>query len=197
MNKFLIKYSFVLFLSSFSITVTAQATRRIVKDFDFDLKKDTISINSDMRTLECSLSTQHYKKIISKTIRHLNFGNMLVATKKGFEFWNDYGRSGFINVFEYNKTDKKMQLVGMKRTDYELSGTYPGKNGGKSSVDLLTNKYSAQFNVVRNNKIVKLPLITGMMVFPKTYLQTFSDDINFSYEEKCVAIYNSYQLKNK
>ncbi|MDQ0640956.1 hypothetical protein QF042_004521 [Pedobacter sp. W3I1] len=61
----------------------------------------------------------------------------------------------------------------------------------------MTNKYSSQFNVVRNNKIVKLPLITATMVFPKTYLQTLGDDINFSYEAKCVAIYNSYQLKNK
>ncbi|CAH0168411.1 hypothetical protein SRABI27_00951 [Pedobacter sp. Bi27] len=191
------RYIFALFLSGFSISVTAQATRRIVKDFDFDLKKDTISVNSDMRTLECSLSTQQYKKIVSKTITRLNFGNMLVATKKGFEFWNDYGRSGFISVFEYNKTAKKMRLVKMKRTDYELNGTYSGENGGNSSVDLLTNKYSAHFNVVRNNKIVKLPLITGTMVFPKTYLQTFGDDINFSYEAKCVAIYNSYQLKDK
>jgi hypothetical protein len=55
----------------------------------------------------------------------------------------------------------------------------------------------AQFNVVRNNKIVKLPVITAEMVFPKTYLETFSDDINFSYEAKCVALYNSYQTKTK
>jgi hypothetical protein len=196
-KKQTIKYGAALLLTLLSVTVSAQSTRRIVKDFDYDLKKDTVYINSDSDQLECRLSTQKYKKIVSGKIWRLNFGNTLVATKKGFEFWNDYGRSGFISVFEYNKKEKKMQLVKMKRTDYQLSGTYSGENGGTSSVDLVTNRYMAQFNVVRNNKIVKLPVITAEMVFPKTYLETFSDDINFSYEAKCVALYNSYQAKTK
>ncbi|WP_344848848.1 hypothetical protein [Pedobacter jeongneungensis] len=123
--------------------------------------------------------------------------NTLVALKDGFEFWNDYGRSGFISTFAYNKKEKKMQLVKMKQTDYEISGTYSGENGGTSVVDLLTNKYTAHFRVVRNKKIVELPVINRIMIFPKTYLENFSDDINFDYEEKCVALYNQYQAENK
>lgn len=197
MKKYISAYIILFLLTIVSATAFGQSTRRLVKDFDHDLKKDTVYINSDTKTLFCRLSSQKFKKIESQKIWKLNFGNTLVATKNGFEFWNDYGRSGFISVFAYNRIEKKMQLVKMKRTDYEVSGTYSGENGGTSSVDLLTNKYTAQFNVVRNKKIVKLPVIHTEMVFPKTYLQTFSDDINFDYEAKCVALYNQYQAKNK
>ncbi|WP_293312236.1 hypothetical protein [Pedobacter sp. UBA5917] len=192
MNKLTIYYTAVFLFFILPATSFAQSTRRLVKDFDHDLKKDTVYINSDTKTLFCRLSSQKFKKIESLKIWKLNFGNTLVATKAGFEFWNDYGRSGFISTFAYNKTEKKMQLVKMQRTDYEVSGTYSGENGGTSSVDLLTNKYTAQFNVVHHNKVVKIPVIHTLMVFPKTYLQTFSDDINFDYEKKCVALYNQY-----
>lgn len=93
--------------------------------------------------------------------------NTLVALKDGFEFWNDYGRSGFISTFAYNKKEKKMQLVKMKQTNYEISGTYSGENGGTSVVDLLTNKYTAHFRVLRNKKMVELPAINRIMVFLK------------------------------
>jgi len=197
MNKASIYYTTVFFLITLSTAALGQSTRRLVKDFDHDLKKDTVYINSDTKTLVCKLSGQKFRKIESQRIWKLNFGNTLVALKDGFEFWNDYGRSGFISTFAYNKKEKKMQLVKMKRTDYEVSGTYSGENGGTSSVNLLTNKYTAQFRVVRNKKVVELPVIQREMVFPKTYLETFSDDINFEYEEKCVALYNQYQAKRK
>ncbi|QNN42915.1 hypothetical protein [Pedobacter roseus] len=197
MNKLSIYYITILFLTILSTAASGQSTRRLVKDFDHDLKKDTVYINSDTKTLVCKLSSQKFNKIESQRIWKLNFGNTLVALKDGFEFWNDYGRSGFISTFAYNKKEKKMQLVKMKRTDYEVSGTYSGENGGTSNVNLLTNKYTAHFRVVRNKKVVELPVIQREMVFPKTYLQTFSDDINFDYEQKCVALYDQYQAKNK
>lgn len=192
MNTSILKYFTVLLLTTLTVRVSAQSTRRLVKDFDFDLKKDTVYIDSDQKLLVCLLSTQKYKKIESKLIRHLNFGNTLVALKNGFEFWNDYGRSGFISVFAYNTKEKKMQLVKMKRTDYQISGTYSGENGGHSSVDLINSKYTAQFYKMQHKKMVKLPVINTKMVFPKTYLQTFGDDINFDYEAKCVALYQQY-----
>lgn len=197
MNKATIRSTTVLFLTILSTAALGQSTRRLIKDFDHDLKKDTVYINSDNKTLVFKLSSQKFNKIESQRIWKLNFGNTLVALKDGFEFWNDYGRSGFISTFVYNKKEKKMQLVKMKRTDYEVSGTYSGENGGTSSVNLLTNKYTAHFRVVRNKKVVELPVIQREMVFPKTYLQTFSDDINFDYEQKCVALYDQYQAKNR
>ncbi len=197
MNKLSIYYITILFLTILSTAASGQSTRRLVKDFDHDLKKDTVYINSDNKTLVCKLSSQKFNKIESQRIWKLNFGNTLVALKDGFEFWNDYGRSGFISTFAYNKKEKKMQLVRMKRTDYEVSGTYSRENGGTSSVNLLTNKYTAHFRVVRNKKVVELPVIQREMVFPKTYLQTFSDDINFDYEQKCVALYDHYLAKNR
>ena len=110
-----LKYHFLLLLLFLTFSVSAQSTRKIVKDFDGDLKKDSVYIDSDRKILILWLSSQKYKRVESKPINYLNFGNTLVATKSGFEFWNDYDRSGFISVFKYNKTAKKMQLVQIER----------------------------------------------------------------------------------
>lgn len=104
------KYSLLFFIAITNF-VLAQSTRKIVKDLDGDSKKDTIRIDSDKNILICTLSTQNYREIKSKEIKKLNFGNTLVSTKKGFEFWNDYDRSGFRCLFEYNPIDKKIQLI--------------------------------------------------------------------------------------
>lgn len=134
------KYLFISFLIISNIAF-AQTTRKIVKDFDGDGKKDSVFIDSEKGILMLWLSTQGYKKVESKEITHLNFGNTLVVTKKGFEFWNNYDRSGFISVFEYNNVAKKMQLVQMRRRDDILGRDNPNEGLYESSVNLLTNKY--------------------------------------------------------
>jgi len=184
--------TFLLLLST--KLVFAQTTRKIVKDFDGDGKKDSVFIDSDKDILMLWLSTQKYKRVESKEITHLNFGNTLVATTKGFEFWNDYDRSGFISVFAYDKIAKKMQLVQMRRSDDLLGRDHPNEGLYESSVNLLTNKY---VGVIRNKvkgKVVKTN-ITAELVFPKTYLETFSDLINFDYQAKCIALYNKSRSK--
>lgn len=178
-----------LFFISLSVSVFGQSVDKIIKDFDGDSKKDTVRIDSDSKTLICLLSTQKYKKIQSGKIQKLNFGNMLVSTKKGFEFWNDFDRSGFKCVFEYDPKAKKMQLVQMRRVDDILKYDYGEKATGKSSVNLLTNEYVGDFYKVVNGKLQKIPTIKIKMVFPKTYLDTFSDSLCFDYEAKCLALY--------
>ncbi|WP_452223593.1 hypothetical protein [Lacinutrix chionoecetis] len=171
----------------------SQSTRAIIKDFDGDKKMDTVSIDSDARKLICALSSNNYKPISSLEIKSLNFGNTLVETKNGFEFWNDYGRSGWINEFEYNTEEKKMQLITMRRTDYDRDrhkfGPEVKHGSGKSSVNLLTNTYIGNFYDVSKNKLRKLPTITKPMVFTKTFLYCFSDAINFEFEKRCLELY--------
>lgn len=184
------KTSILMFLIIISNSFFGQTTRKIVKDFDGDNKKDTVRIDSDNNILICALSTQKYKKVKSKEIQKLNFGNTLLATKKGFEFWNDFDRSGFKCVFEYNFKAQKMQLIQMRRVDDVLVYNYGEKYKGSSSVNLITNKYVGNFYEVQNNKVVKIPTIFTDMIFAKTYLETFSDRLCFEYEAKCLALYN-------
>ncbi|MBD1387325.1 hypothetical protein IDJ75_18695 [Mucilaginibacter rigui] len=189
--KYFIVSSFIIL----STIATAQSTRKIVKDFDGDFKKDSVFIDSDKDILVLWLSTQKYKRVESKEIRYLNFGNTLVATKKGFEFWNDYDRSGFISVFEYNKIVKKMQLVQMRRTDDVLARDYPGEQVYQSSLNMLTHKYVGVIKKEVKGKIVKMPGIYAEIVYPPIYLETFTDAINFDYQEKCIALYHKYKAK--
>ena len=175
-------------------TAFAQTTRKIVKDLDGDGKKDSVFIDSDKDILMLWLSTQKYKRVESKEITHLNFGNTLVATTKGFEFWNDYDRSGFISVFAYDKIAKKMRLVQMRRSDDKLGRDNSNEGLYESSVNLITNKYVGIIRTKIKGKVIKT-IINAELVFPKTYLETFSDLINFDYQAKCIALYNKNKSK--
>ncbi|CAM4036723.1 MULTISPECIES: hypothetical protein [Flavobacterium] len=192
---------YILIFMLLSNCILAQSTRRISKDFDGDSIKDTVYIDSDTKKLVCLLSTQHFKKMESKGIPSLNFGNTLVETKKGFEFWNDYDRSGFINEFLYNKVIKKMQLIKITRTDYDISWTKYGEKvkggSGKSTIDLLTNNYIGDFYAVIDEKLIKLPLINAKIVLTETTIENFSDAIYFNFEKKCVALYEEQKAKMK
>lgn len=183
------KKLFFLVLLNVSVSFFGQSVQKIVKDLDGDLIKDTIRIDSDSKTLICILSTQKFKKIQSGKIHRLNFGNMLVSTKKGFEFWNDFDRSGFQCVFEYNPKAKKMQLVKMRRVDDILRLDFGEKAKGKSSVNLLTGDYVGDFFKDAHGKLQKIPTIKAKMAFPTTYLETFSDVLCFEYEAQCLALY--------
>ncbi|MBE5320799.1 hypothetical protein IM793_16640 [Pedobacter sp. MR2016-19] len=188
--KYFSTFLFLLLVNS----AFAQTTRKIVKDFDGDGKKDSVFIDSDKDILMLWLSTQKYKRVESKEITHLNFGNTLVATTKGFEFWNDYDRSGFISVFAYDKIAKKMRLVQMRRSDDMLGRDHANEGIYESSVNLITNKYVGIIRTKIKGKVIK-SIINAELVFPKTYLETFSDLINFDYQAKCIALYNKNKSK--
>lgn len=168
-----------------------QSTRQLIKDFDGDKKNDTIYIDSDLHRLICKLSTDNYVKNESNTIKILNFGNTLVATDKGFEFWNNYDRSEYINEFQYNTDLKKMQLI--KITRHENNGA----TKGKSTINLLTNEYVGNFTYCKNyehgakNVYDSLATIKKKIILPQTFLGTFSDLINYDYEKQCVALLNT------
>jgi hypothetical protein len=189
------KKIFFLLLIIISNSFFGQTTRKIVKDFDGDLKKDTVRIDSDSKKLICLLSTQKFKKVESGEIQRLNFGNTLLSTKKGFEFWNDFDRSGFKCVFIYNLKEKKMQLVQMRRVDDILSYDFGQKSKGLSTVNLITNRYVGNFYQVYQKKLIKMPIINVEMIFPKTYLETFSDTLCFDYEAKCIVLYDKNKKK--
>ncbi|WP_113653771.1 hypothetical protein [Pedobacter namyangjuensis] len=189
-----LRYHFLFLLLFLTSAAYAQSTRKIVKDFDGDLKKDSVRIDDDKKVLVLWLSTKQYKKVESKPINYLNFGNTLVATKTGFEFWNNYDRSGFISVFKYNKTAKKMQLVQMRRTDDKLGRENPNEGLFESSINLLTNKYLGVIKREVKGKTVKT-FINADITYPKTYLETFGDAINFDYQEKCIANYEKFNAK--
>ena len=172
-----------------SVSAFGQSVQKIVKDFDGDSINDTVRIDNDAKNLICLLSTQKYKKIQSGKIWKLNFGNTLVSTENGFEFWNDFDRSAFRCVFEYDQKAKKMQLVQMRRIDDILSYDYGEEAKGKSSVNLLTNEYIGDFYKVSQGKLRKMPTIKTTMIIPKTYLEKFSDSLCFAYEAKCLALY--------
>lgn len=192
----------VLFLMMLSTnTIFAQSVQRIVKDLDSDLKKDTIYIDSDLDRFFCLLSTNKYKSVGSKRIQILNFGNMLAPTKNGFQFWNNYGRSEFINEFRYNPKTKKVQLIKITRIDYDITYTDFGervRNGsGKSTIDLLTNKYVGNFYDVHKGKLRKLPTIYAEIIIPGTNIEDFSDALYFDYEKKCIALYEKCKRETK
>ena len=170
--------------------VNSQVTKQLIKDFDRDNKNDTIYIDSDKDRLVCSLSTNNYIKKVSKKIRILNAANTLIDTKNGFKFWNHYSRSGYFNEFEYNSQLKKMQLIKMVREEYN------GATRGESSINLLTDEYLGNFRYAPNykyagdNNYENLGVIKTKIIFPPTFIETFSDSLNYEYEKKCVNLMN-------
>lgn len=189
-----LKYHSLFFLLFLTVTVFAQTTRKIVKDFDGDLKKDSVWIDDDKKVLILRLSSQQYRKVESKPIYYLNFGNTLMATKSGFEFWNNYDRSGFISVFKYSEIAKKMQLVQMRRTDDKLGRDNPNEGLFESSINLVTNQYLGVIKREVKGKTVKT-FINSEIIYPKTFLETFGDAINFDYQKKCIAKYEKFNAK--
>ncbi len=170
--------------------VYSQVTKKLIKDFDGDNKNDTIYIDSVKDRLVCLLSTNNYIKKISNKIRILNAANTLIETKNGFKFWNHYSRSEYFNEFKYNSQLKKMQLIKMIRKEYN------GSTIGKSKINLLTNQYIGYFRYAENykygveNKYDSLDIIKTKIIFPQTFIETFSDSINYEYEKKCVNLLN-------
>jgi len=81
-----------------------------------------------------------------------------------------------------------MQLIGMERYEF---GPVNNEGSGESSVNLLTNQYIGKWSYydVNKDKLVKMPTIRTKMIFPKIYLEDFSDDIDFDYSEKCSELY--------
>ena len=165
---------------------------KLVINIDNDNKKDTVYIDSKKSTIVCKLSTNNYRTISSKPIEILNFPSGFRKTKNGFEFYNDWMRAGYKNQFRYNIKTKKIQLIGMSRYEF---GNAANDGSGESSVNLLTNDYSGNWNYYNMDKeeLNSLPRIKVKMVFKTVNLENFNDAIYFGFAEKCADLYHKYK----
>jgi len=123
---------------------------KLVKDIDFDNIKDTVYLDTKEAVIVCQLSGKGFKKIKSKAIEILNRNSGIVKTKNGFEFQNNWMRGGYANQFRYDKTLKKIQLIGMSRYEF---GPANNDGSGESSVNLLTGDYIGNWNYFDEKKV--------------------------------------------
>lgn len=190
MAKTIITFIFLLF----QILVFGQD--KLIKDVDFDGINDTVFLNVEKSTIVCQLSSQKFVKISSQPINILNEISGINDTKNGFEFFNDWMRSGYKNQFRYNKKTKKIQVIGMSRYEF---GNAANDGSGESSVNLLTDDYTGNWNYFDNlannekGELVKIPTIRTKMKFKTIYLETFNENTYFNYGDNCTKLY----LKNK
>lgn len=187
----------LIFVIIFFATQTSFA-QKLIKDIDFDGKKDTVYVDNTEFRIICRLSTQNFKKIKSKQIEILNEMSGIVDAKNGFAFFNDWMPAGYKNQFRYNKKTKKIQLIGMSRYEF---GNVVGNGSGESSVNLLTNDYIGNWNYFddfANNEegeLVKIPTIKTKMKFKEINLEDFEENTYFGFADRCSELY--YQQKEK
>jgi hypothetical protein len=178
------------------LTNFAFGQNKLVKDIDNDGKNDTIFIDAEKLTIICNLSTLNYKSISSKPFETLSERFGVLPTKNGFEFFNDWMRSGEKNQFRYNSKTKKIQLIGMSRYEF---GNFANDGSGESSVNLLTGDYIGNWNYyndLANNKegeLVKIPTIKTKMKFKIINLDNFSDKTSSNFAKKCYELYDKHK----
>ncbi len=174
--------------------------QKLVKDLDFDGVKDTVYVDSKTSEIVCRLSTTKFIKIKSKGIETSAEDAIIEATKNGFEFRSNWMRAGYANQFRYNKTLKKIQLIGMSRYEF---GNAANDGSGESSVNLLTGDYIGNWNyfdhLANNEKgeLVKIPSIKTKMFFKQTFLEDFNDATYYTYSDRCSKLYEQAKAKTK
>lgn len=163
-------------------------------DLDEDLKKDLVIFDKENSKIVVQLSTQNFKPIRSKEIDFELVSSEIRPTKNGFEFSNNWMRADYVCQFRYNPTAKKIQLIGMSRYEF---GPASNDGSGKSSINLLTNDYIGNWNywVDEPGELIAMKTIKQKMVFPTTYLENFSDDIFYKFQDKCVSLYGYARAK--
>ena len=182
-----------LILLLFVLTNLVSGQDKLVKDIDHDKKNDTVFIDTKTSKIICVLSTLNYKSVSSKSIEILNEHSGIKETKSGFVFYNDWMRAGYKNQFRYNSKTKKIQLIGMSRYEY---GNAIGEGSGESSFNLLTGDYIGNwyyFDIARDS-LFKLPTIKSNLKFTPIYLSDFSDEIYFSYADKCYDLFQKHKI---
>lgn len=186
-------YSFTLLISNIFFS-----QKKLTKDIDFDGTKDTIYIDSENTKIVSLLSTQNFKKVKSGEIESLDGESSLKSISNGFELHIDWMRAGYCCQFRYNKIEKKIQLIGMNRYEF---GPASNDGSGESSVNLLTGQYIGNWNYydLKKEELIKIPTIKSKMIFPKIYLENFSEKIYLDYSEKCSSLYikRKNKLQNK
>lgn len=187
-----------LFVVTFSCT-QAFAQEKLVKDIDFDGKKDKVQFDKDKGIIIYQLSTKKFKTLYSLPISGMEYASnyYIKDSENGFEFAIEFGRYGMSNQFKYEKITKRIRLIGIRRRESDMS--WDGANGG-SSVNLLTGKYIGnwQYNDKdRNQHLVEMPTIKSNMYFGKIYLDDFSDKVYNDYDSRCTTLFVKHKNLHK
>ena len=164
-----------------------QAQDRFVKDLDNDGIRDTVYLSIEDSVIVCKLSTQNFAKIVSKPINIMKMNSGIRETEDGFEFYDDWMRTGYANRFKYNTKTQKMQLIGI--SDYAY-GNVVNDGSGESCVNLLTGDYIDNWNFYDSESDTLIGSTTkSKMYFETINLEDFSDKaysvyyINLQYNE--------------
>lgn len=177
----------LLFLMGFSAFFEAQEIK-LSKDLDGDKVADHVYLDVESNQFVCELSSQKFKKVFSEPFEE-EADISLRATKNGFEIGVNYMRAGHSYQFRYERETKKIRLIGMDRYEF---GPANNDGSGKSSVNLLTRQYTADWNYydVQNEELVKIPTVKKKMDFPKIYF-TSVGNVYENYLEKDVEYYRA------
>lgn len=173
---------------------------KLVKDIDFDGKKDTVYIDQKALQIVCRLSTENFKKLRSKTIEMSSDNTYINSTRNGFELRNNWMRAGYACQFRYEKLEKRIRLIGI--TEYAF-GNAANDGSGEASANLLTGDYIGNwhyFDHLANNEkgeLVKIPTIKTKMKFSKIYLEQFSEESYFSYQTQLEDIVEKHKTTEK
>jgi len=165
------------------------AQTELVKDIDGDNMQDTVYVDTKESTLVCKLSSHDYNSIKSYYIDIRDVECSVSSARNGFYFSKDWMRSGYKCQFRYDNRLRKIQLIGMSR--YEFGGA-TNDGSGKSSVNLLNNRYVGEWKCFDELSLVllKIPTIKQKMELPVTYLSSFDDEISNLYLSKCSELYS-------
>ena len=186
----------ILLASIFGLQLTVFAQPKLVKDIDFDGKKDTIYIDENEYRIVCRLSTQNFKKLKSKKIETSVDNTYIEPKKNGFEIKVNWMRSGYACQFRYEKNEKRIRLIGM--SEYAF-GNAANDGSGEASVNLLTGDYIGNWNyydhLVNNEKgeLVKIPTIKTKMQLKKIYLEDFDESKYYEVSEKFGSLVEKHE----
>lgn len=170
------------------------AQSQVYKDLDNDGIADSVVFDYDYFRIICKLSSKKFKQVASKPIPELSSHTYISETKNGFELIVPYMRGGFSNQFQYDKSTKNIQLIGMSR--YEL-GAGPGDGSGESSINLLTGNYTGNWNYFdyQADSLIRIPTIKQKMFFKSQSLQNYDGQLQSAYGNKCAALYEEHKKK--
>lgn len=176
--------------------ISVFAQDKLVKDIDFDGKKDTIYIDQKEWKIVCKLSTQNFKKLKSKQIETSGDNSYIKATRNGFEIRVNWMRAGYACQFRYEKVEKRIRQIGV--TTYAF-GNAVNDGSGEASANLLTGDYIGKwsyFDDFANNEkgeLVKIPTIKVKLKFKKIYLEEFNEESYFAYSTQLEGLVEQHK----
>lgn len=181
-----------LFLLFNTVVFAQEQNNSVIQDLDGDGKMDSVFYREMNAQIIVKLSTRGFQSIKSPENMAQELNSGIYATKNGFEFYVHHMRAGQALQFGYEKSDKKVRLIGMSR--YEL-GSANNDGSGASSINLLTNQLVGSWNYwdENNQQLIELPEIKARIEIPKTFLSELDGSVFDLYLSKDVALYEQHK----